>query len=196
MVSVPVTAAGVSSRIVIPDRSERLSPTDCAQPAVLPRRNRHIFFQFNSECLAVAAQAPTRTHKPSTGITEDVLRIFWFPPALSTLRGSDRYQAVCHPRNQATRQRHAKVIHRQLTLRVKVVTLRSISRIAEDGVAVHLPHGYTDGPSGLITHAYARTTAGSGLVGCNGHPINKILANKPPNDINIRLTVQLPPTKS
>ncbi len=143
----------------------------------------------------MAAQCPDRTHKPSTGITEDVLRILLVSPALSTLRGSDRYQAVCRSTDQATRQRHAKVIHRQLTATGKVVTLRSISRIAEDGVASSSPHGHTDGPSGLITHAYVAHPAGSGLVGCNGHPINKIIGEKPPNDINIRLTVQLPPTK-
>ena len=77
-------------------------------------RNRHIFFQFNGEGLAVAAQcadthAQTVNRNGVRGIEDFVGLSLTFPlfASLAVI------QLFVDPRDQATGQRYAKVIHRQ-----------------------------------------------------------------------------------
>ena len=115
VVRVPVTAAGVSSRMVI-SRSfgTTLAHGLCAASSSSTVGIETSFFSLMVNARLWQRSAPTRTQRPSTGITDEVARILLVSAAFPFFAALTVIQLFVDPRDQAARQRYAKVIDRQL----------------------------------------------------------------------------------
>ena len=143
-------------------------------------RNRHIFFQFNGERLAVAAQ---RTDAHAQTINRDhgrgVKNFVGFSLSLPLFAALTVIKLFVDPRNQATGQRYAKVINRQFTaagqgrhFTFDIENSRGRGCQFIGHMAIQMTH------LGQQFAHMARAAAGGRLIGRHRNPVNQVIGKQ------------------